>query len=111
MNAEEFDLDSDNDNPWAIWGQGTRVWISDIDDGMLYVYERSPGSTEHGDSLPTLEIRLPSGNSDPKGIWSDGESMWVVDEEDVKMYAMHYRDFRHPGDEIDITQVNTSTGL
>ena len=111
LNAEEFDLDSDNDNPWAIWGQGTRVWISDIDDGMLYVYERSPGSTEHGDSLPTLEIRLPSGNSDPKGIWSDGESMWVVDEEDAKMYAMHFRDFRHPDDEIDITQVNTSTGL
>ena len=37
--------------------------------------------------------------------------MWVLDEEDARMYAMHYRDFRHPGDEIDITQVNTSTGL
>ena len=111
LNAEEFDLDNDNDNPWGIWGQGTKVWISDIDDNMLYAYERSPSSTEHGDSLPAREIRLPSGNSDPRGIWSDGETMWVVDENDARMYAMHYRDFRHPGDEIDITQVNTSTGL
>ena len=111
LNAEEFDLDGDNDDPWGIGGQGTKVWISDIDDEMLYVYERSPSSTEHGDRLPTFEIRLPSDNDDPRGIWSDGETMWVVDEEDSRMYAMHFRDFRHPDDEIDITQVTTSSGL
>ena len=111
MNDQEFDLDGDNDNPWGIWGQGTRVWVSDIDDDMLYAYERNPNSTEHGDRIPTLEIRLPNGNGDPRGIWSDGEIMLVVDDEDAKVYAMYFRDFQHTEDEVEITQVNTPSGV
>ena len=78
---------------------------------MLYVYQRSPNSTTHGDRLQILEIRLPNGNRAPRGVWSDGEMMWVVDEDDLNVYAMYYRDFRHTDDEVDIAQVNTPTGL
>ena len=111
LNNEEFDLADANDNPWGIWGQGTTVWISDVTDDMLYVYERNPNSSSHGDHKPTFDIRLPLGNDDPTGIWSDGQTMWVADDEDDKIYAMHYRDFRHTGDEKDIRQVNTPTGI
>ena len=87
------------------------MWVSDIDDDMLYVYERDPNSSEHGDRVPTLEIRLPNGNGDPRGIWSDGEVMWVVDNENTEIYAMHLQDFRHSGDEFGIAAPVTPTGL
>ena len=40
LRDEEFDLAGANDQPWGIWGQGTTVWISDLDDDMLYAYGR-----------------------------------------------------------------------
>ena len=109
---EEFDLHSDNDNPWGIWGQGTKVWVSDVDDKMLYVYERDPNSSSHGDSVPSLEIRLPKNVNDVRSIWSDGKIMWALSNEArPKLYAMHYLDFRHLEDEIDITDVTAPAGL
>ena len=79
---------------------------------MLYVYERRPNSSSHGDSVPSLEIRLPSDVDDVRSIWSDGEIMWALSNEaHPKLYAMHFLDFRHPGDEIDITDVDTPAGL
>ena len=112
LEDEGFDLHSDNGNPWGIWAQGTRVWISDIDDQMLYVYERNPNSSSHGDRVPTLEVRLPGDVDDVRSIWSDGETMWALNKEThPKLYAMYFRDFRHSGDELDITQVNSPAGL
>ncbi len=109
---EEFDLHNDNDNPWGIWGQGTRVWISDVDDEMLYAYERNLNSSSHGDRVTDLEIRLPSDVDDVRGIWSDGEIMWALNNEaHPKLYAMYFLNFRHPGDEIDITNVTEPSGL
>ena len=109
---EEFDLHSDNGNPWGIWGRGTKVWISDVDNDMLYVYERNPNSSDHGDRVPALEIRLPSENDDVRGIWSDGETMWAVNLEwHSKLYAMHFDDFRHPDDELNVWQVGSPTGM
>ncbi len=111
LTEEEFDLDAANGNPWGIWGSETWVWISDIDDNMLYVYERNPNSSEHGERKLAFEIRLPQGNDDPRGIWSDGQTMWVADDQDDAIYAMHFRNFRHTSDELDINQVDTPTGL
>ena len=111
LQNQEFDLHRDNGRPWGIWGQGTRVWVSDTYDEMLYVYERSPNNSDHGERIESLEIRLPSDVDDVRGIWSDGEIMWIADYDSDKIYAIHYRGFRHPADEIDITDVTTPAGL
>jgi hypothetical protein len=37
--------------------------------------------------------------------------MFSVDEFHGRIYAMHFRDFRHPGDEIDVSDLSTPRGL
>ena len=37
--------------------------------------------------------------------------MWVADDQDNAIYAMHFRNFRHTSDELDINHVDTPTGI
>ena len=71
-----------NTDAFAIWSDGTTMWVADDADDKLYAYTLSNGNRD-----TTKEWNLHSDNSDPTGIWSDGTTMWVADDADDKLYA------------------------
>ena len=36
--AKDYDLDSENGDPYGIWSDGTTMWIADNGDDKLYAY-------------------------------------------------------------------------
>ena len=73
-----------NNNPEAIYSDGTTMWVADTDDSKIYAYDLATNardSSKDFDSLPD------AGNNDPRGMWSDGTTMWVADISDDKVYA------------------------
>ena len=87
----EFNLHSDNDNPFSMWSDGTTMWVADNEDDKLYAYVLKPGTGQTlGDRLTGEEFDFHSDNPLPYGIWSDGTTMWVADDDlsgDDKLYA------------------------
>ncbi len=96
-----------NDNPFAVWGNGTTLWVSDTGDARIYAYN-SDGTRD-----ASREIALDADNGDSAGIWSDGERMWVADNADGKLYAYSVSDGRRASSR-DITlrtQNDNPTGI
>ena len=83
----EFELTTDNDDPWGIWSDGTTMWVIDTVGLKLYAYPLSGGARD-----VNRDIMLASDNDSPKGIWSDGTTIWVVDDVDNKLYAYTLKD-------------------
>ena len=75
-----------NDNPFGVWGNGTTLWVSDLNDLRVYAYNKD------GTPDASQEIALHSENDAPTGIWSDGEIMWVANSGDAKLYAYRLSD-------------------
>ena len=57
--SEEFNLNGENDHPWGISEDGSTVWISDIEDEMLYAYKTSTSSLSDAVRHQKLEHRIP----------------------------------------------------
>ena len=110
-NSEEFDLDGENGHPWGIWGNDSTVWISDIEDEMLYAYTTLTSSFSNVVRQQSADHRIPPYGDEPHGIWSDDQTMWVVEESTTALYAMFLHKFRRVSDDIDVPQVTTPRGL
>ena len=38
VSAKDYDLDSENGQPYGIWSDGTTMWVGDSADDKLYAY-------------------------------------------------------------------------
>ena len=72
--TKSIDLVSPNATVVGIWSDGTRMWVSDNEDGILYCYNLS-----NGNRISSRDITLNAANNNPGAIWSDGTNMWVAD--------------------------------
>ena len=84
--TENITLDSDNSNPFDLWGNDEKLYVLNNLDGAvvpkIYVYRRSDGRRVSDD-----DFDLHDDNDTPRGIWSDGVTMWVADKDEAKVFA------------------------
>ena len=71
-----------NAMPFGIWSDKRYFWVSDVEDGKLYAYDKLTQ-----ERIPASDIDLDSDNADHTGIWSNRTTMWVADSADRKLYA------------------------
>ena len=89
-----FDLNgiaaAENNDPVGIWGNETTIWISDIEDGIVYAYNRDGTRDTTKDisfgahTIPTSSIVGTSG-----GIWFNDTTMWIAYPSPGKVYAFN----------------------
>ena len=72
-----------NDDPAALWSDGTTFWVSDTRDAPIYAYDVESMTRDPDKDFPELD----QDNGQPRGMSSDGTTMWVVDIADKKLYA------------------------
>ena len=73
-----------NDEPMALWSDGTTMWVVDLDDVKIYAYDMATKARDADKDFNTLDD---AGNDNPQGLWSDGTTMWVTDQADQKLYT------------------------
>ena len=89
VNDFTFLQQATNNNPSAIWSDGTTMWVADGTQGKVYAYRMSNQQRDMGKEFTTLTA---AGNGLPTGLWSDGTTMWVSDVSDGKLYAYRMSD-------------------
>ena len=83
--------DAFNENPYALWSNGTTMWVLDIAASEIYAYNLQSTTRDASKDFNTTLIgsTIITGTTDTgsTGIWSDGTTMWVANNVDEKIYA------------------------
>ena len=73
--AADIDLHADNDNPSAMWSDGTTLWVADSARAVLYRY--------NFDGTAVTNFRTPEATGGNLGVWSDGSTVWVSPDDEI----------------------------
>ena len=77
-----------NNQPFGIWADETTMFVSDINDGIVYAYWKTWGVPQPGRNIQLNPLQRGADDGwGPRGIWSDGFTMWVADRSTDAIYA------------------------
>ena len=80
--------DNLNNQPFGIWADETTMFVSDINDGIVYAYWKTWGVPQPGRNIQLNPLQRGADDGwGPRGIWSDGFTMWVADRSTDAIYA------------------------
>ena len=93
------ELAADNHDPWAIWSDGTTMWVNNPwSPNRLFAYGLADMAPDPGKDIAVLRSHVSS-----LGMWSDGAIIWVAQDGDFdKIYAYDLASGAHrPDRDID----------
>lgn len=83
--GKDIDLSNCSCQPWALWSNGTTMWVTDVGSYELHAYRLSDGARDSSKDFDPHSAN--NANDWPSGVWySDGE-LWVSDVWDSKIYV------------------------
>ena len=83
-----FTLRNENDNASGITTDGSKIWVVDRSDDVIYEHEMDGSIPPKGDTpSPGLAVDLISNNGDARGIARTSTGFFVVDHNDDEVYS------------------------
>ncbi len=87
---KDIDLSNCSCQPWALWSNGTTMWVSDVGFYELHAYTLSDGARDSSKDFDPHSAN--SDNDWPSGVWYSGGELWVSDVWDSKIYVYEESD-------------------